>query len=62
MGVKRSQRGLGHQPHLAPRLKKEYGYTSTPPLGFHGLFYDELYVYVYLHFAGNTARMHWKEY
>jgi hypothetical protein len=25
-------------PHLAPRLKKEYSYTSTPPLGLHGLF------------------------
>jgi hypothetical protein len=25
-------------PHLAQRLKKEYSYTSTPPLGFHGLF------------------------
>ena len=23
---------------LAPRLKKEYSYTSTPPLGLHGLF------------------------
>ena len=25
-------------PHLAPRLKKEYSYTSTSPLGLHGLF------------------------
>ena len=24
--------------HLAPRLKKEYSYTSTPPLGLRGLF------------------------
>ena len=24
---------LINQPHLAPRLKKEYSYTSTPPLG-----------------------------
>ena len=23
------------QHHLAPRLKKEYRYTSTPPLGLH---------------------------
>jgi len=28
--------------HLAPRLKKEYSYTSTPPLGLHGLFLGEL--------------------
>ena len=32
-------------PHLAPRLKKEYSYTSTPPLGRQGLFYGELYLY-----------------
>jgi hypothetical protein len=24
--------------HLAPRLKKEWHYTSAPSLGFHGLF------------------------
>jgi len=24
--------------HLAPRLKKEYSYTSAPSLGLHGLF------------------------
>jgi hypothetical protein len=29
---------VDHPPDLAPRLKKEYNYTSTPPLGFHGLF------------------------
>jgi hypothetical protein len=35
-----SDRGveLTTHPHLAPRLKKEYSYTSTPPLGLHGLF------------------------
>ena len=31
-------------PHLAPRLKKEYSYTSTPPLGLRGLFWVTLYV------------------
>ena len=36
-GVKRPGRGVDHPPHIAPRLKKEYGYTSTPPLGFRGL-------------------------
>jgi len=37
-GVKRPGRDVDHPPHLAPRLKKEYNYTSTPPLGFRGLF------------------------
>ena len=30
-------------PHLAPRLKKEWSYTSTPPLDLHGHFQGELY-------------------
>jgi len=34
-------------PHLTPRLKKEYSYTSTPPLGFRGFFYGELCLYFY---------------
>jgi len=29
--------------YLAPRLKEEYGYASTPPLGLRGLFYGELF-------------------
>jgi hypothetical protein len=29
---------LTTHPHLAPRLKKDLSYTSTPPLGFRGLF------------------------
>ena len=37
-GVKRPGRGLDHPPHLAPRLKKEWSYTFTPPLGLRGLF------------------------
>ena len=36
-GVKRTGRGVDHPPHLAPRLKKKYSYTSTPPLGLRGL-------------------------
>jgi hypothetical protein len=31
--------------HLAPRLKKEYSYTSTPPLCLHGRLWDELDAY-----------------
>jgi hypothetical protein len=37
-GIKRPGRGLTNHYHLAPMLKKEYSYTSTPPLGLHGLF------------------------
>jgi hypothetical protein len=37
-GVKRPGRGVNHPPHLAPRLNKEYSYTSTPSLGLRGLF------------------------
>ena len=37
-GVKRPGRGIDHQPHLSPVLKKEYSHTSTPLLGLRGLF------------------------
>jgi hypothetical protein len=37
-GVRRSVRGVDQPPHLAPRLKKEYIYTSTPRVGLRGLF------------------------
>jgi hypothetical protein len=30
--------------HLTPRLKEEYTYTTTPPMGRHGVFYDEFYL------------------
>ena len=36
-GVKRPGRGVGHPLYIAPRLKKEYSYTSTPPMGLRGL-------------------------
>jgi len=36
-GAKRPGRGVNHAPHLAPSLK-ECSYTSTLPLGLHGLF------------------------
>jgi len=29
---------LTNQPYLAPRLVKEYSYTSPPPMGLCGLF------------------------
>jgi len=37
-GVKRPGRGVDHPPHLAPRLKKVWSYTSAPPLRLLGLF------------------------
>ena len=37
LGVKRPGRGVDHPPHLAPRLKKQQSYTSTPPLGLRDL-------------------------
>jgi hypothetical protein len=46
-GVQRPGRGVNHPPYLAPRLKKEYSYTSTPPLGLHGLLQGDLYLYLY---------------
>jgi hypothetical protein len=47
-GVNRSGRGVEHPPLLAPRLKKEWSYTCTPSMGLRGLFYGELYLYLYL--------------
>jgi hypothetical protein len=38
--VKRPERGVHRPPDLAPRLKKEYSYTSTPPVGLHVLLSD----------------------
>jgi len=37
--------GLPTHMHLAPMLKKEKSYTSTPPLGIRGLLEGELYIY-----------------
>jgi hypothetical protein len=44
-GVNRSGLVVDHPPHLARKLKKEYSYTSTPPMGLRGLFYGEIYIY-----------------
>jgi hypothetical protein len=43
LGVKRPGRSVNHPPHLVPRLKKEYNYTSTALLGLYGLLWVELY-------------------
>jgi hypothetical protein len=36
-GVKRSERGVDHQPPSSAEVKERVGYTSTPPLCLHGL-------------------------
>ena len=41
------RRGAEYPFHLAPRLKKEYSYTYTPPLGLSGLFKDKIYPYLH---------------
>jgi len=45
--VNQPGRGVDHPPHLAPRLKKELSYTSTPPLGLRGPFCGELYIFTF---------------
>ena len=47
-GINFPGRGVYHPHHLAPRLKKEQSYTSTPSLGHHGLFQGDLYLYLLL--------------
>ena len=47
-GVKRWGRGVKHPSHLAPRLKKEQSYISTPNLGLRGLFQGKLFLYLYI--------------
>lgn len=48
---------LTTQPHLAPRVLKQYSYTSPPLRALHGLFQDEIYPYLYLfsHREGHGA-------
>ena len=51
--VNRPRRGVDHPPHLVSRLKREQSYTSTPPLGFRGLLYGEICLYLYLQETGH---------
>ena len=46
--VKRRKRDLNHPPHLSPRSKKEYNYTSTLNLFLHDRLKGELYLHIYL--------------
>jgi hypothetical protein len=42
-------------PNLAPRLKKEYSHTSTPPLSLRSLLYGEIYFYHNLYYSRKTT-------
>jgi hypothetical protein len=44
-GVKRPGLALTTHTHQTPRLKKEYSYTFTPPVGLLGRFWGEIYLY-----------------
>jgi hypothetical protein len=46
---------LNTHPHLAPRLRKEQRYTPAPPVGVHGLFYDELYLTYFIISIGHAG-------
>ena len=41
---KAAGRGVDNPPRLTPRLKKDYSYTSTPPVGIHGLLLGQRYL------------------
>ena len=38
---------LTTHPRLSAEIMKKKGYTSTPPLGLHGLLWENLYLYLY---------------
>ena len=59
-GVKWPRRAIDHPPHLAPRVKKEYSYTSTLRLGLHGMFWGKHYLYLILAATNDqTVQQHW---
>jgi hypothetical protein len=41
--IKRKERGVDRPPNLTSRFKKEWKYTTTPPLGVYGQFCGKLY-------------------
>jgi hypothetical protein len=58
-GGKAAGGGDDHPPHIARRLKKVYSYTSIPPLGLRGLFYGDLYLYLYFNEGGSlNGKLH----
>ena len=46
-GVQWPTLGFDRPPHLAPRLKKEYGYNSIPPICLRGMLQGELHKLCY---------------
>ena len=46
-GLQRPARSADQPPHLASKLQGEQNYTSTLPLGLHGLLQDEVYFYLH---------------
>jgi hypothetical protein len=43
------------QPHLAPRLKKEYTHTTAPPLCLHGRLHN-VFIYYLPHFSSPSQK------
>jgi hypothetical protein len=43
---------------LAPRLKKKWSYTSTSPLGLHGLFQGKRLIYLFQKYKLQTGPLH----
>ena len=54
-GVMRPGRDFDHPPHLAPRLKNEQNYTSSPHQGLRALYKDELYSDIKFHTNPTTG-------
>ena len=53
---KQPERCVDHPPPPSVEVKKEYSYTTTPPLGLRGLFWGELYLYLYLYLFHTKSR------
>ena len=58
LSLRQSGRALASvtHPHLKWRLKKEYSYTSNPPLGLHGLFQGEVKIYLRVRYVWDLSR------
>jgi hypothetical protein len=45
-GVREPGRGVDYQTYQEKKKKKEYSYTSTPPLSLHGHYYNKNCVFI----------------